>query len=258
MRYHGVLCFLLSALTLLCAAQAAADPVLSAEGISGDIDDKHRAPVLSVSISRPTGSGPRVYSILADAYVANDEFVQYPMRFDFYVNRTLFASQFRSKELPGPVGVDVGPSIAVPPFNYTVIATILHPNHTYTTIIQGAVFAAGPVSKLDCTLTVTKSGDEPGEQTTIFTASDVEVSQQDSNAFALKFEGKNESSGGTALVEATIVNKGQDQPAAGSVTITADGAPQTQTVTGEIEITDGALNSFSVGSEDESTDLSCS
>ena len=96
-NWHILLFFLLSVLkgSLLLAETN------TVEGVSGDIDKKHRGPSLSVN-AYAEGSGAK---ILADAYVPNTEFTSYLIRFDFYINRRLFSSQIRSKELSGAIGV---------------------------------------------------------------------------------------------------------------------------------------------------------
>jgi hypothetical protein len=106
------------------------------QGISGTHDDKWRAPIISVQTQK-TSEGVK---LIIDASVSNEEFRQYPIRFDFFVNRQLRSSQIRSVELPGDVGYLVPPEVAVPPFNYSVTATLLHPNRQYTSLAQGAVF----------------------------------------------------------------------------------------------------------------------
>jgi hypothetical protein len=106
----------------------------SAEGVAGTIDKKRRGPLVSVQqVHRPD----RV-TILVDATHPRDDLKPYPIQLDYYVNRHLFTSQVRSPELPGALGVDIGADVATPPFNFTVVAKVLHPNSTWTTVVQGA------------------------------------------------------------------------------------------------------------------------
>jgi len=143
-------------LIAITPAKAQTDPaplVLRAEGIAGDIDKHHRAPILSVS-TETTADGAR---ILVDTSVPDPVYAKYPVRVDFFVNRKLFSSQIRSPELPGALGVDVPSALAALPFNYSVVATLVQPNRTFTTVINGAAFANTLGKVYDCTLTL------PGE-----------------------------------------------------------------------------------------------
>lgn len=153
---------------------------ITVEGVVGDADRNRRAPILTVSTVRTDS----VVKILADAYVFNTEMAKYPIQFDFFINRRLYSSQIRSVELPGPVGVEIGPEVAQVPFNYVVIAKVIHPNKTYTTALQAAVernefeyqFAS-------CTLTQI---DVEGEST-ISTAQNVTATQVSANQFGIAF-----------------------------------------------------------------------
>ncbi len=108
---------------------------LTTEGISGEADKGRRSPVLSASTSVGTGN----VKILVDAYVPSPQYQKFPIKFEIFVNRKLIVTQIRSTELPGPIGIDVGSNIATPPFNYSIVATLLHPNRQYTTVLNAAV-----------------------------------------------------------------------------------------------------------------------
>ena len=108
---------------------------LTTEGVSGEADKGRRSPVLSASTSVTTGN----VKILVDAYVPSSQYQKFPIKFEFFVNRKLVLTQIRSSELPGPVGIDIGTKVASPPFNYSIVATLLHPNRQYTTVLNAAV-----------------------------------------------------------------------------------------------------------------------
>jgi hypothetical protein len=122
--------------------------VSTAEGIVGDIEKHRRAPVILSS----TITGTNVVKILVDSYIPNEELRPYPIQFDFFINRQLFASQVRSIQQPGAIGVDIGSDVAVPPFDYTVIARVLHPSRTFTSVLTGTVTKSEAQSFASCTV----------------------------------------------------------------------------------------------------------
>lgn len=253
MRVLVIFSFTLCLGFLLNGAAYAEETVNTTEGIGGYTDAKQRNPVLSVRTQNVFE--PRHVKIMADAYVPDGEFSEYPMRFDFFVNRKLFSSQFRSKELPGAVGVDVGTDVAEPPFNYTVIATVLHPNKNFTTILNGAVFATNLRARLDCVLEIAGGADESAE----YEASQVEILQAGDNLISLSFTGKDSSGENSAQVQATLTISGVDnEKAAGSLTIDTSGTPQTVQAAGTVEYANSALSGLEVSSDDGNIALTCS
>lgn len=218
------------------------------EGVSGDIDRKHRGPSLSVN-AYAEGSGAK---ILADAYVPNTEFSSYPIRFDFYINRRLFSSQIRSKELPGAIGVDVGSDVAPIPFNYTVVATLLHPNRQFVTTAYGVVYASNLLASFDCTLSINDSSALADD----YSATEVSSTQSGNNSLSLSFAANNSSDDKEATVNSSL-NINSDT-ASGSVTYSIDGQTKTVAVSGDITKSDsGALTSIAVSSSDEALSLDC-
>lgn len=242
---HKLLAAGFAALMLASFAQAETNTV---EGISGDIDKKHRGPALSIN-AYPEGGGAK---ILADAYVPNSEFVSYPIRFDFYINRRLFSSQIRTKELPGPVGVDVGNDIAPIPFNYAVVATLLHPNRQFVTTAYGVVYATDLLVQFDCTLSIADGSAVEGD----YEALQVNSTQAANDALTLNFTGENSLGGKEANVTATV--NVSDDTGSGSVTYTVDDSSKTISLSGEITKSDnGEIATLSLASTDQSVSLDC-
>lgn len=131
------------------------EQTLSTEGVVGDVDKGRRAPTLTFSTKvAPDGSSA---TILADTQVINEDYKKYPISVDFYVNGRLFSKQFRSLELPAPLGVVVPKELAAIPFNYSIVATLIHPNRQYVTVAQGAVTLNDSKSALQCILTLPES-----------------------------------------------------------------------------------------------------
>lgn len=230
----------------LLGNNAAAQTTLTSQGVSGDMDVQNRCPVLSVG----TQVSKDNVKILADAVVDNEEYTKYPLRFDFYVNRKLFAAQWRSKELPGPVGVDIGTDIATVPFNYVVVVQIVHPNHAYTTAIQGAVFANELSGAYDCTLTI-----DDADGSTAYTVKATEGSQTTNETLAFAFDAKSEDGTQTAKVAATVTISGE--AATAEAKITRDDTSETVAMTGTVSKKDEKITSFSVETEDTSVSLEC-
>jgi hypothetical protein len=242
-----------TALLLVCSLsliQQTNAQVLTSEGVSGDMDAKSRGPLLSVSST----IGTNKVTILADAQNPSKDFDKYPIQFDFFVNRQFFTSQYRSPTLPGPVGIDVPSSVAKPPFNYAVVAKLLHPNSIYTTVIEAAVFTQTLRGSLDCTLTTTPTG---GAET-IYTAQQVAATQSNNNVFTTVFEAQSENGEKSINVTATITVAARSADSIGSVVL-VDG-DDTTTVSGDasVEKTSSEITSFTFTSSDDSTTLSCS
>ncbi len=219
------------------------------EGISGDIDKKRRGPSLSVN-AFAEGSGAK---ILADAYVPNKEFAEYPIRFDFYINRRLFSSQIRTKELPGAVGVDVGSDIASIPFNYSVVATLLHPNRQFITTAYGVVYSSNLVGTLDCTLSVLDAAGDSAD----FSALEVKTVQSGNDTLSINFIAEN-SSDDTEVNVTSSLSISSDQ-ASGSLSYSIENeAAKALSVSGSV--TKGSsqeLTSISLASSDDSLTLDC-
>lgn len=223
--------------------------VLTYEGVSGDGDKGRRGPVLSVSHSVDSNGA----TILVDAYTPSSEFTKYPIRFDFFVNRSLYASQLRSTEQPGPIGVTVPASVAQVPFNFAIIATVLHPNRLYTTVAEGRVFTSNLSTTLRCTLNTAASSDSTeGHE---YTVENISSSQSDNSSLTLSFTAPATDSapGATATVNLTT----SDNNASGTLTIVEDGAESTSDVSGSVERTLGDLTFIDVSSDSALPSLTC-
>lgn len=221
------------------------------EGVSGDIDKQRRSP--TVTISTITGSG--AVKILVDAYVADPEFKKYPIQFDFFINRRLFSSQIRSTELPGPIGVDVGSDVATLPFNYTVVAKVLHPNREFTSVLNGAVFASNLSRLLDCTLTTGINGDDTEE----YVENDIAAVQTGNNSFTFSFE-SDSVSGDHSVEFSAAVTVGSGDSASADLSIKTDKQDKKNSrADGEIERNEGGeITSLTLTSNDGDTSISCS
>ncbi len=247
-------------------AQVTADPVLTTEGISGDIDKKRRGPVLSVGVhhNQTDSSGARggveSTTLLVDAFIPNKEYERYPIRFDFFVNRKLASSQLRSVELPGPIGLEVTSEMATIPFNYSVVATLLHPNREFTTILNGAVTSTGPTPPAtaisSCNLEIVPA---PGAELTVYVADTVTVTPGADGNFSLSFETSKLDDGSqsdpvSANAEFTVVNG----TVSGTLVTSVKGNEETVTISGSAVVENNSLQSLEVTPETGATALSCS
>lgn len=237
------------------ALSSAGGSILTAEGVLGDTDSKRRAPQLRV---QPQVLEGRV-RLLADAYIPHPDLQDHPIEFEFFINRKLFTTQIRSKSLPGAVGVDIGPDVAVPPFNYSVVAKVVHPNRTFTTVLEGAVVSATPDVSAEqfesCTITLTTvEGDE--EEIELFVGNNVGVGQSTPTSAAFTFSAQKSDSTETASFEVTLtIEEGE---AEGSVEVTRNGAAETYSVSGTAEVNASRPVDLSVSSDDEEVDITCS
>lgn len=220
------------------------------EGVGGDRDSRRRGPVLSVSHEVKTGGSTQ---ILADAHLPNPDYRKYPLRFEFYVNRQLVATQIRTPELPGPVGLDVSPTMATPPFNYAVIATLLHPNKSFPTMIQGAVFDSNLGNHLDCTVLYGSTNSDQA----MFVANGVSVNQFGNNAINLTFSAVR--SDNDDSINATTNLTLTSGTANGDVRITRNDLTTSHSMNGTYQTLDsGEVSGLSLATVDGELSLSCS
>jgi hypothetical protein len=247
------------------ATPAGPAPSLTTEGISGDVDKKRRGPVVSVGTDYTKGNGSagsEKARILVDAFIPNGEYQKYPIRFDFYVNRQFFTSQLRSTELPGPVGIEVPAERAKVPFNYSVVATLLHPNREFTTILHGAIFANDLTSKLSkCTYSIAKAttGTENSSDSTSYVSSDVTVEQVANNTVRVAFISSSLSDGSEAedeiSIDAALAFSGTT--VSGTVRSTVNDSTESSAVTGTGAIGENGVSELSVTTTDKGISLAC-
>jgi len=221
----------------------------TSEGIGGEIDAKRREPTVSITTVVETNN----VKLLVDAYVAEPDFQKYPIQFDFYINRHFYTSQIRSKELPGPIGIDISPSTATPPFNYTVIARTLHPNRVFTTVVNGAAFTSNLSATLDCTLTTGADS----ENSVVYISNDVSPTQTGNSSVAINFEADSTPEDHNVKASANITISGESATA--SLSLEEDElAARTVTLSGDATTENDKLTDLSLSSEDGSVTLSCS
>lgn len=219
-----------------------AQQVSEFEGVANDIDKERRGPVVLVDPRIETN--PDVVRLWIDAYTPNHNYDPYPIKFDIFIERRLFSSQYRSVNQTGPIGVDIGPDIATPPFKYTVVATLLHPNRQYTTTAEGEVSEESKTtpSTLDCTV----SSDEE-----TFTASNVTFSKNSEGLITTTFEGKNDA-GETSSVTTSVTITGEE--ASGTLKV---GSGESLSVTGGATLNGDTITSLSVSDADATFALEC-
>jgi hypothetical protein len=234
------LSFCIFLLPVLAAAQEA-----STEGTAGSIDKKHRAPVLTVN---PVSEATQV-RLLADAYIPNEAYQKFPIQFDFYVNRKLISSQIRSVEQPGPVGLNIGRDIAVPPFNFSVVATLLHTNRQFVTIAQGEVFADSIGGTFSCNLSETPaSADAKSKE---FTNQAVSFTQSDTSSLTFDFKAASADATEDRQVTGTFAISKTDQTVSGTLSIDKGDA---QEVTGSAVVTGDSITSLTAETSSASID----
>ncbi|NMC64153.1 MAG: hypothetical protein GYA55_13395 [SAR324 cluster bacterium] len=225
--------------------------VLSHEGVGADVDKKRREPILSVRVA----AGPTSATIFADAYVVSDQTNYLPIQFDFFINRAFFASQIRSTELPGPVGVTVAYKDVPLPFNYSVVAKILHPNRTFTTVLNGAVEkidptpgpTSTPASSLSCTYT-----EKIDNEVSTYTAVQVTFAETDSKLTS-SFEAVNSEDPEDKLSLEIDTTK-NDTDLSGTINVVDS---QEINVRGSYQKSANIISSISLSSEDSLNELSC-
>lgn len=219
----------------------ALDPITT-EGIANTLDKKSRGPILTVQeVHRPG----RV-TLLVDVVHRRDDLKPYPFQIEYFINRQHFTSQYRSPELSGALGVDIGSDVAVPPFNYAVVAKVLHPNNIWTTVAQGAVFpqdldGGDTAVRYDCDL-------ERGEEIAI--GENLRLVNTGTNTYSLSIE-DSDSELEAATVSLTVV----DGSGTGTVTF---GDDEPISIAGELAVdSSGKIESVDMTNEDEDVNLLC-
>ncbi|MBX7143225.1 MAG: hypothetical protein K1X79_02125 [Oligoflexia bacterium] len=232
---------------------AAPSNILITEGIGDDVDRGHRNPTLSVEVKH-VGQGIK---ILADATVSNEGYAHFPIKFEFFVNRKLFATQIRTTALPGPVGVDIGRDVAEPPFNYTAVATLLHPNRQFTTIIEGSVYAVDLATNFDCSITRPADSEDSVK---LFTENGVNTIQSGNDTLSLAVNNAKSTGGGlTATLNGSVVIKLSDYSATATLSYIEGSAEAVSLeLSGSVTVQDGKLSSLSLSSADGETTVRCS
>ena len=215
------------------------------EGIAGDIDKHHRGPLLSVQSS----VSDEQFSLVTEVSVLNEEFSKYPIKIEFFVNRTLVSTQYRSPELPGALGITLSRTEYPLPVNYSVVATQLHPNRTYTTVIQGAIFGEDLTSITSCSLTTTE-----GEESSTYNSTSLTIAQSGQTTFEISFSGKSESESEIQASGSFSVSDGQ---ASGTISTTQDDETVTTDLTGTATKEGDKLTSLSLSSSDSSLTIEC-
>ncbi|NLF25217.1 MAG: hypothetical protein GX589_06110 [Deltaproteobacteria bacterium] len=256
-KWFSCLCILW---VLIVAAPTlhADEVVVTSRGVAGDMDSENRDPVLSVG----RNATPENVKLLVDAYIENNEYKNYPIKFEFFVNRNLILAQIRSPELPGPIGIDIPPTTATMPFNYTVSACMIHPNQSFCTVINGAADGTDDKVSYNCTLTlmeatgdVDEDEDAIGGETTDYSAEGVTLENQGVNSYAFSFTAKTEDHAKEATITGTL--KVEDQNATSLITVKTSDETDPVEASGTAVTEDDRLSSFKVSDDDETLNLSC-
>ncbi len=217
-------------------------------GVAGEDDSQSRGPLLSASTENIGGAT----EIQVEVTQRNREYQQYPIRVEFYVNRRLVSKQVRSAELPGPLGVTVSHDTTSLPFNYTVIAEVIHPEGTnFPTILNAAVFSSDLRGRLDCTLSLV------GETNSEFVENGVSIQQTGNETLRISFNGSGISSDDKASFSFTGNATGGTLSGSGSTTINS-GVSQANNLTGTITQEDSGVSALDLSSSDGSVSFRCS
>lgn len=228
-----------------------AAPSLTHQGFSTQKDKKNRSPVLTVSVERDSETSIR---ILADAQIPREDAKDHPLRFDFYVNRQLVASQIRSIELPGPVGINVNPDQTPVPFNYAVMVTHIYPNgHSYSSMIAGAVFDNDLTGEMDCEISIS------GSKNVQASAEKVGIAQVNESGFQYSFTAESEDESDSVEVSGSVSFTSEEASGLLTYSINGDsGSTKTVSLSGDVDKADeGGLSGFSLASETGDVQIDC-
>lgn len=243
----------IAAFPLLTYAEESVDlpaGVIRAEGVNGQSDVDSRGPVILVEPKVEDG----VVKLLVDGYSPHKELNEYPVRYDIFINRRLVSSQLRSQKNPGAIGLDVPPTLATTPFSYAVVATILHENRTYTTILEGTA---------DGDLAGTYSCVGTLDGVTYTAASETSTTQLGGSSFSFAFAGTNseesEETASSVTFSGTVTTDSSSTVSA-SIKTTGPESGETQTfsITGTVTKDESdQITGFDLGSNDGAISISC-
>lgn len=223
-------------------SSSSAQQTISSEGILGDVDDGRRAPVITYSTE--VAADQSSAKILADTQIINEEYRRFPIAVDFYVNGKLFSRQYRSVEFPAPLGIDVPQEMAAVPFNFAIVATLMHTNRQFVSVVQG-VLTASPgslVNKLDCVAALADGS--------------LSISGELSNSLTSENKLTGTLSDDSAKAEVSL--QFTEGSVSGSVKITETGGTEnTYTVSGTASQTASVISSVEAASVDQSLTFNC-
>lgn len=239
----------------------------SYEGIEGFVDKKHRNPVLTInpqyfdaSTSEAKAAGGAFGRILADAYIPASEYQEYPIRFDFFINRVLVSSQLRSLAQPGAIALTIPHSMAKPPYSYTVIATLVYPNRSFSTQMYGEITGdaatptPAPEGLSSCSMTLPNS--EGGS--TSYSASSISGGTVINEETTITFTAVSTSATGVGgSVPTTLTLSIDSETAVGELTTTVNGSNTTTDVSGTVTVSNSKVNALAVTSDSGTTKVSC-
>ena len=222
----------------------------AAEGVGTTIDKKRRSPVIVLGTERTAGN----VKILVDAYVPNSEYAEYPIKFDFLVNGESYTSQVRSKEFNRPIGIDIPSTKQAAPFNYTIIATLLHPNRQFVSMAQGAVYGKNLSGKLSCTATIL-DGSTPVATATPTTIQDTDETEGEDSTGSTDTEDETTASGKTYTLDEVSINQTGAEEIGFSFTGTADDSSgDTKEFSGTFTVTNNSSLSGTISQNLTNTD----
>lgn len=233
---------LLLVLAGLFSLSVYAEPITQVtEGISGLRDKYGRDPILTVSREVIGDS----VQILVDTQVSDDELQKYPIRYDFFINRNFVTSQIRSPELPGPIGITVGKETTLP-FTYTVMATIIHPSRTFSSVINGAAYANEITSAaLTCSVTY---------QTLTYTTENVTLIQSAEGQLALNLKAELEDESDVTVSGTVLLS---DSQASSTLTVEKDGQTESIETSGTVEKEGNTVEELSLADSTDKITINC-
>ncbi len=219
---------------------------------------------------------------MVDGKVPNEEYQKYPIQYDFFVNNRLFSSQVTSLQLPGPIGIDVGADVAPLPFNYTIKATVLHPNRSFTTMAFGAVDESmiveatptpkptsvatpSPGGSSNSTLKCTVSYDKTNTGNLIDYTNDKVTISESGSLISASFSATSSDGASSVDVSVAVTAGGsageESRPLSGTVQVTSDGSAENVAIgadDGEIAHDGDVITDFTAGDADaQKLDIIC-
>jgi hypothetical protein len=177
-KIGSLLC--IAALTLASSA-VAEEFKISFQGQDG-LD---RPPLLTVGFETFLDST----KVTASSELKNKDYADHAVEYRFFVNGELYKTliELRDPTIVTPIAVSIPFTVAPPPYPVTVVATLLYPKRTFTTVGTAVVMDTATVRTLDCTVT-----DETDTDAKAYVANSV-TTRPTADGFGLDFTAKSTS-----------------------------------------------------------------
>lgn len=227
-----------------------------------NLDRDGRTPILSVTSGTNTQLFGNPVELRISATVENDTYENHPIRVEIYVAGKHFESFLTTSRRPIPIAAFIGDDVfdrsGGRPMDITILASTVHVNRTFTSMVEITVYNQNFSGTFDCTYVATNEADT----STTYVANGVNIVQRSESQIELS-ESFNAVDGSQQVTVTTVLSlNSSDSTISGTVQVTENGTSSVVGLTGTFdreEENDNSLESFSISQADGGgITLSCS